>query len=129
MFSAASYSTCRPRRRTCLRTLEAVRDADGPALIGVDVTGLAFASCLSEYVREGNVMEQRHRPPVGGEERLPAVLDVPEAARMLGIGRTLAYELVRTDEWPTPVIRIGRLVKVPIQPLLDYLATGDRANG
>jgi hypothetical protein len=74
-------------------------------------------------------MEQRHRPPVGGEERLPAVLDVPEVARMLGIGRTLAYELVRTDEWPTPVIRIGRLVKVPIQPLLDYLATGDRANG
>jgi hypothetical protein len=29
---------------------------------------------------------------------LPAVLDVPQAARLLGIGRTLAYELVRTDQ-------------------------------
>ena len=44
-------------------------------------------------------MGEEHRPPVEGEERLPAVLDVPQAARMLGIGRTLAYELVRTDEW------------------------------
>ncbi len=38
---------------------------------------------------------------------LPAVLDVPQAARLLGIGRTLAYELVRTEQWPTPVIRVG----------------------
>lgn len=28
---------------------------------------------------------------------LPALLTVPQAARVLGIGRTLAYELVRTD--------------------------------
>ena len=43
---------------------------------------------------------------------LPAVLNVPEAARLLGIGRTLAYELVRTNQWPTPVIRVGRLIKI-----------------
>ena len=72
-------------------------------------------------------MGEELRSPVGSGGGLPAVLDVPQAARMLSIGRTLAYELVRTDEWPTPVIRIGRLVKVPTQPLLDYLATGDRA--
>ncbi len=58
---------------------------------------------------------------------LPAVLEVPQAARMLGIGRTLAYQLVRTGQWPTPVIRIGRLIKVPTQPLVDYVTTGDRA--
>jgi predicted DNA-binding transcriptional regulator AlpA len=39
------------------------------------------------------------------------VLDVPEAAQLLGIGRTLAYDLVRTNQWPTPVIRKGRLIK------------------
>lgn len=44
---------------------------------------------------------------------LPVVLDVPQAARLLGIGRTLAYELVRTNQWPTPVIRVGRLIKIP----------------
>jgi excisionase family DNA binding protein len=51
----------------------------------------------------------------------PAVVDLPEAAAMLGIGRTLAYRLVREGSWPTPVIRMGRLIKVPLQPLQDYL--------
>jgi predicted DNA-binding transcriptional regulator AlpA len=50
-----------------------------------------------------------------------AVVDLPEAAAMLGIGRTLAYRLVREDARPTPVIRVGRLIKVPLQPLRDYL--------
>jgi excisionase family DNA binding protein len=54
----------------------------------------------------------------------PSVLDVPEAARLLGVGRTLAYQLVRTGRWPTPIIRVGRLIKVPTEPLLRFLATG-----
>jgi len=33
---------------------------------------------------------------------LPPVVDVPTAAKVLGIGRSLAYELVRTGQWPTP---------------------------
>ena len=33
--------------------------------------------------------------------------------KLLGIGRTLAYELIRTGEWPTPTLRIGRLIKIP----------------
>jgi predicted DNA-binding transcriptional regulator AlpA len=57
---------------------------------------------------------------------LPAVLDVPQAARLLGIGRTLAYELVRTDQWPTPVIRVGRLIKIPSAPLIELMSTGYR---
>lgn len=52
---------------------------------------------------------------------LPGVLDVITAARVLGIGRTMAYELVRTDQWPTPVLRVGRLVKIPTAPLLALL--------
>lgn len=52
---------------------------------------------------------------------LPAALDVPTAARVLGIGRTMAYELVRTGQWPTPVVRIGRLVKIPTEPLVALL--------
>jgi predicted DNA-binding transcriptional regulator AlpA len=55
---------------------------------------------------------------------LPAVLDVPQAARLLGIGRTLAYELVRTEQWPTPVIRVGRLIKIPSAPLIELMSTG-----
>jgi hypothetical protein len=40
---------------------------------------------------------------------------------MLGIGRTLAYRLVRQGAWPTPVIRMGWLIKVPLQPFHGYL--------
>ena len=50
-------------------------------------------------------------------DQLPALLDVPTAAAVLGIGRSLAYELVRTHQWPTPVLRIGRLIKIPTAPL------------
>jgi AraC-like DNA-binding protein len=43
---------------------------------------------------------------------LPPVLDLPTAARLLGIGRTVAYQLVKSNEWPTPLIRVGRLIRV-----------------
>jgi predicted DNA-binding transcriptional regulator AlpA len=57
-----------------------------------------------------------------------AVVDLPEAAAMLGIGRTLAYRLVRENAWPTPVIRVGRLIKVPLQPLREYLGAHEVAS-
>ena len=49
---------------------------------------------------------------------LPALLDVPTAAKVLGIGRSLAYDLVRRGEWPTTVLHIGKLIKIPTAPLL-----------
>ncbi len=52
---------------------------------------------------------------------LPPVLDVPAAAKVLGIGRSLAYELVRRGEWPTPVLHIGKLIKIPTEPLVRLL--------
>lgn len=56
--------------------------------------------------------------------RLPVLLDVPEAGRVLGIGRSLAYELVRRGEWPTAVVRVGRLIKIPSGPLLRLVEAG-----
>ena len=53
---------------------------------------------------------------------LPPVLDLMEAAALLGLGRTTAYKLVRTGEWPTPVLRIGRLIKIPTAPLRELLS-------
>jgi len=52
---------------------------------------------------------------------LPPVLDVPTAAKVLGIGRSLAYDLVRRGEWPTQVLHIGKLIKIPTQPLVQLL--------
>jgi predicted DNA-binding transcriptional regulator AlpA len=53
--------------------------------------------------------------------RLPPTLDLVDAARLLGIGRTLAYEMVREETWPTPIIRAGRKIRVPSAPLLVLL--------
>jgi predicted DNA-binding transcriptional regulator AlpA len=52
---------------------------------------------------------------------LPVVVDLPTAARALGLGRNTAYELVRSGAWPTPLLRFGRLIKVPRSSLLDLL--------
>lgn len=52
---------------------------------------------------------------------LPATVDLPTAARALGLGRSAAYELVRTGAWPTPVLRLGRLIKIPSAPLAALL--------
>ena len=58
---------------------------------------------------------------------LPPLLTVPAAGRVLGVGRTVAYRLVRRGEWPTPVIRVGGQIRVPRAPLLDLvgLSTGE----
>jgi predicted DNA-binding transcriptional regulator AlpA len=53
---------------------------------------------------------------------LPPVLDVPTAAKVLGIGRSLAYDLVRRGDWPTPVLHVGKLIKIPSAPLLALLS-------
>ena len=57
---------------------------------------------------------------------LPALLDVPTAAKVLGIGRSLAYDLVRRGEWPTTVLHIGKLIKIPREPLIRLIeGSGD----
>lgn len=63
-------------------------------------------------------------PPAIEAGALPPMLTVSQAAQVLDIGRTLAYELVRTNAWPTPIIRAGKLIKIPTAPLLELLATG-----
>ena len=49
-------------------------------------------------------------------ESLPLVLTVEEAAAALRIGRSAAYEAVRTGS--IPAVRIGRLIRIPRGALL-----------
>ena len=63
-------------------------------------------------------------------EDLPAVLSVEEAAAFLRIGRTCAYELARRYEATggrqgLPVVRLGRLLRVPRAALLRLLEAPD----
>lgn len=48
------------------------------------------------------------------------LLTVEEAADRLGIGRSLMYELIGSHEIAS--IRVGRLRRVPLEALTDYVA-------
>ena len=52
---------------------------------------------------------------------LPPVIDVSTAAAVFGLGRSAAYELIRSGQWPTPIIRIGRHIRIPTLPLLEIV--------
>ena len=49
-------------------------------------------------------------------------MSVDQAARELGIGRSLAFELARNGRFPVPVLRLGHRLVVPIEPLERLLS-------
>ena len=53
--------------------------------------------------------------------KLPASLSLIEAAALLGIGRTHAYNLEAAGQFPVPVLHLGRVIRVPTAPLLELL--------
>ncbi|WP_209305298.1 helix-turn-helix domain-containing protein [Blastococcus sp. CT_GayMR20] len=53
---------------------------------------------------------------------LPPVIDLyPDAAGVLGIGRTTAYEMARQGEFPVRIIKIGARYKVATADLRALL--------
>lgn len=60
---------------------------------------------------------------------LPAVVDLVTAGQALGLGRTKAYQLARTGQFPCPVIRAGSTYLVPVAGLLAVLGLPLPARG
>jgi predicted DNA-binding transcriptional regulator AlpA len=63
-------------------------------------------------------------PPEWTEERirgLGLLTDLPTAASIFGLGRALAYELAKNDDFPVPVIRVGSRYRVPVAAILAAL--------
>jgi len=52
-------------------------------------------------------------------ESKPILVSVAEAAHMLSIGRTAAWELVRTNKIAS--VKIGRTRRVPIVAIHEYI--------
>lgn len=52
----------------------------------------------------------------------PLTVTVEQAAKLLGIGRSTAYELVRTGDLPS--LRLGRRIVVPTAKLALHLGVG-----
>ncbi len=49
--------------------------------------------------------------PTSAAQEAKLLLTIPEAAELLGIGKTLAWSLVQQGELPS--VRLGRLVRIP----------------
>lgn len=61
---------------------------------------------------------------VGGEPAdpgpAPLLLTIPEAGRVLGLGRTTMYELIGAGE--VEVVHIGRAARIPVQSIERFIA-------
>lgn len=55
---------------------------------------------------------------------MSAPYSVLEAAALLGIGRTAAYDLLRRGAFPVPAVKVGGLWRIPRRPLDDLLDDG-----
>ncbi len=69
-----------------------------------------------------NATPARDYPPGPVEE--PLLISVPEAARLLGVGTTFGWTMVRRGEMPT--VKLGRRVLVP-RTAIERLADAARA--
>lgn len=59
-------------------------------------------------------------------EELPLLMRVEELMPVLGVGRSTAYELVRSGQIFS--IRVGRQFRIPKQALVDFINQSDRKN-
>ena len=60
-------------------------------------------------------------------DELPLMLSVPEMAAVLGISRAGAYELVRSDGFPT--LKIGSRIVVPKEKFIEWVNAQTLGNG
>lgn len=56
----------------------------------------------------------------------PDVLSVEQLQCALGIGRSTAYKMIRNKDIPS--IRIGNIIKIPKQALINYVSAFENEN-
>ncbi|MBZ3907176.1 helix-turn-helix transcriptional regulator [Streptomyces griseiscabiei] len=55
----------------------------------------------------------------------PKFVDLPAAARALGIAKSTAYRMVRAGSFPCPAAHVGRSYQVPTKALMNSLSISD----
>lgn len=90
-----------------------------PALVRCPNCGHALVTVDLPTMPELPASAPPHRP----RDDAPLLLRIPEAARLLGIGRTTLYQLVARGE--VPVLRIGRSVRISRVAVERLAGAGD----
>ena len=81
-----------------------------------------FVIASDDAPRSCNVRSQTCPLTLDEIRALPAVVDLVTAARIVGVGRTKAHEMVRAGTWPTRVLRLGKAYRVPTAELIALLS-------
>jgi excisionase family DNA binding protein len=118
--------------QTSLHELVTSNDGKPASTVADEVRDFSFANMQlnsAKYLtrgftpsgKGGNDEQENRVVPVS------ATLTVPEAARLLGVGRNLAYEIAARDGEiaGVPVIRVGRRLLIPLARLLEVLGLDD----
>ena len=76
-----------------------------------------------QFTQGGEVGQVRSDSLVRLDEvgSLPVVLEPMAAGRMLGLGRTTTYRLLRQGAFPVPALRVGRSWRIPTAGILAHL--------
>jgi excisionase family DNA binding protein len=87
---------------------------------------LPLNAALASQVRRGRGLGEPapHPVPPAAAYAEPLLIDSREVARLLGVGRTKAFQLMARSE--VPVVRIGRCVRVPREALTDWINSRTR---
>jgi hypothetical protein len=72
------------------------------------------------------------RSDIDGPVRLPdptqqPTVGVDEAAALLSCSTWAAYEAIRRGDFPVPVLKVGRKIRIPTMPLLRQLGLAEPA--
>jgi excisionase family DNA binding protein len=77
----------------------------------------------SIYCRDGDrhIPSARRTPPMIPDPTVRPIMTAEEAFAELGIDRSTGYKAIRDGTFPLPVIRVGRLIRVPTASLRRLL--------
>ena len=102
-------------------TVRRPRTTDWP-WVGVNTDPSAEPRTAMTHRRAKSGERPSRRPWTLDEvRRLGMTTDLETAAEVIGIGRTLAYDLAKRGAFPVRMLRLGRRVLVPVPDLLAFL--------
>ena len=85
------------------------------------LSDLRIVYLASPDKRTDSIPQPKHSKPITDPAQLPMALNAKQVAAVLGISRAGAYNLMRSDGFPT--LFIGKRMVVPKDRLMDWMNT------
>ena len=85
------------------------------------LTDLRIVYPASPDKRTDYIPQPKHSKPITDPSQLPMALNAKQVAAVLGISRAGAYNLMRSEGFPT--LFIGKRMVVPKDRLMDWMNT------